>query len=259
MTPEQALAELLGRIGANKGEAVLVNEEELAAWPDGAVRALKEAGLLNLASPASSVVCPGCEQECSMPVTARLVGNGKADLFVVCDKPDDIGRVPISPAKVRQWMATPLAVGGLIARLLGLAGAVSSKGPRSEVGILRGRRRSSHIVLIADGRLRLGVAGHFVDLEGVLTIAGQDFNVARRALERFADNPVAGGGDEEGAQQRRLRLARDVEAEKTLGNRAFLKTVAEREGISTQRLKQLLEDAPTPARDQGTTARRRPS
>jgi len=58
-TPEQAFGELLGRIGANKGEAVLVNEEELAAWPDGAVRALKGAGLLSLASPASSMVRPG--------------------------------------------------------------------------------------------------------------------------------------------------------------------------------------------------------
>ncbi|MEO6911472.1 MAG: hypothetical protein ABI158_11175, partial [Edaphobacter sp.] len=86
MTPEQALTELLGRIGANKGEAVLVSEEELCAWPDGAVRALKDAGLLSLASPASSVVCPGCEQECSMPVTDRLVGSEKPVLFVVCDK-----------------------------------------------------------------------------------------------------------------------------------------------------------------------------
>jgi site-specific recombinase XerC len=119
MTPEQAFAELLGRIGANKGEAVLVSEEELAAWPDGAVGALKDAGLLSLASPASSVVCPGCEQECSMLVTDRLVGIGKPVLFVVCDKRQDIGRVSISPAKVRQWMATSLAVGGLVARLLG--------------------------------------------------------------------------------------------------------------------------------------------
>ena len=74
MTPQEAFAELLGRIGANKGEAVLVSEEELGAWPDGAVRALKDAGLLSLASPASSVVCPGCEQECSMPVTTVLSG-----------------------------------------------------------------------------------------------------------------------------------------------------------------------------------------
>ncbi|MGD0445769.1 MAG: hypothetical protein ABSA39_17690 [Edaphobacter sp.] len=73
------------------------------------------------------------------------------------------------------------------------------------------------------------------------------------------DNPIAGGGNEEGAQQRRLRLAHDVDAEKTLGNRAFLKTVAQTEGISTQRLKQLLEDVPSPKRKQSTTDKRRPS
>jgi hypothetical protein len=258
MTPEQTLTELLGRIGASKGEAVLVSEEELGEWPDGAVTALKDAGLLSLASLASSVVCPGCEQECSMPVTDRLWGNGKPVLFVVCDKREDIGRVPISSAKVRQWMATSLAVGSLIARLLGIAGGPSSKGLRCELGILRGRRHSSHVVLTADGRMRLGVAGHVVDLESILTIVGQDFMVDRRALERFVDNPIAGGGDKEGAQQRRLRLARDVEVEKALGNRAFLKTVAGREGISTTRLKQVLEDVPSPARNQSTTAKRRP-
>lgn len=129
MTPERALAELLGRIGVNKGAAVLVSEECLGAWPEGAVRAPKDAGLLSLASPATSVACPGCEQECSMPVTDRLVENGKPVLFVVCDKREDIGRVPISSAKVRQWMATSLAVGSLIARLLGLADAFSSKVP----------------------------------------------------------------------------------------------------------------------------------
>jgi hypothetical protein len=259
MTPEQAFAELLGRIGANKGEAVLVSEEELGAWPDGAVRALKGAGLLSLASPASSVVCPGCEQECSMPVTDRIVGGGEPILFVVCDKREDLGRVPISSAKVRQWMATSLAFGNLIARLLGLRGAVSSKGPRCEVGVLRGRRHSSQVVLIADGRLRLGVAGHVVELESGLRITEHNFIADHRALERFVDNPIGGGGDAEGAQDRRLRLTRDVEAEKMLRNRSFLKTVAAREGISISRLKQLLEASPSPVQDLNRTARRRPS
>jgi hypothetical protein len=68
MTPEAALIELLGRVGARLGESVTVSTEELSQWPAAAVSALKSQGLLLKARPAKSVVCPGCEQECSMPV-----------------------------------------------------------------------------------------------------------------------------------------------------------------------------------------------
>ncbi len=71
MTPEAALIELLGRVGARLGESVTVSTEELSQWPTEAVAALKLQGLLLKARPAKSVVCPGCEQECSMPVHTR--------------------------------------------------------------------------------------------------------------------------------------------------------------------------------------------
>ncbi len=68
MTPKAALIELLGRVGARLGESITVSTEELSQWPTEAVAALKSQGLLLKARPAKSVVCPGCEQECSMPV-----------------------------------------------------------------------------------------------------------------------------------------------------------------------------------------------
>jgi hypothetical protein len=56
----------------------------------------------------------------------------------------------------------------------------------------------------------------------------------------LVDKPVAGAGDIESAAQRRARLAKLVREERAKGNRAFLKTVAAKEGISISRLKQLL-------------------
>ena len=68
MKPVEALIELLDRVGANHGAAVLVNDDELRQWPSEAVKAMKSQRLVTKARPAASVICPGCEQECVMPV-----------------------------------------------------------------------------------------------------------------------------------------------------------------------------------------------
>ena len=41
MTPQAALIELLGRVGAGQGAAILINEDELRQWPSAAVAAMK--------------------------------------------------------------------------------------------------------------------------------------------------------------------------------------------------------------------------
>ena len=242
MTPLEALLELLDRVGASRDAAVLVSEEELSRWPAEAVRELKAKKLLQRASPAVSVVCPGCEQECVMPVHTPSAGAGTAASFVVCDKRDDISRVAVSVERLRQWRASGAAIADVITGLLGLrspdAGAISSG--RWEIGMLKGRKHSSHIALIADGQLTLCVAGHTVALADVLTLDGDSFKLDKQTLIRFVDKPVAGAGDQESAAQRRERLKKRVQAEKAKGNKAFLKTVSEEESISVSRLKQLL-------------------
>jgi hypothetical protein len=243
MTPLEALLELLDRMGASRDAAALVSEEELRQWPIEAVRALKSHKLLVKASPATTVVCPGCEQECTMPVDTVSAGTGKAATsFVVCDKRDDINRVAVSAERLRQWRASAAPIADLITGLLGLrspdAGAISSG--RWEIGMLKGRKYSSHIVLIADGQLTLCVAGHTVALADVLTLGGGSFKLDKQTLIRFVDKPVAGAGDQESAAQRRDRLKKRVQSEKAKGNKAFLKKVSEEESISVSRLKQLL-------------------
>jgi len=106
--------------------------------------------------------------------------------------------------------------------------------------MLKGRKHSSHIVLIADGQLTLCIAGHTVALADVLTLDGDSFKLNKQTLIRFVDKPVAGAGDQESAAQRRERLKKRVQAEKAKGSKAFLKKVSEEESISVSRLKQLL-------------------
>ena len=101
MTPLAALIELLARVGACNGAAVLVSAEELSQWPAAAVAAMKSQKLLAKARPAASVICPGCERECID--AGHTVPAGPRGSFIVCDKREDINRVPVSAARLMQW------------------------------------------------------------------------------------------------------------------------------------------------------------
>jgi len=249
MTSNRLLIELLERISTRSGAAVFVSDHELREWPGAAVAAMKAQGVLTKARPATSTVCPGCEQECVMPVHVIHAKARKPDAFIVCDKRSDINRVPVPVDRLERWQATGESLAALLAKLLRLHRSEGNSGEatRWEVGTLKGVKHSSHLVLVADGSLTLSLAGHSIPLADVLTLAGRTFKVDRRTLTRFVDRPVAGAGDEESAAQRRERLKKRVRVLKAQGVKAFLKTIAEEEGISIPRVKQLLQGK-TPSR-----------
>jgi hypothetical protein len=246
MTPQDAIAELLARVGAGHGAAVFIDAQELRDWPIAAVAAMKAEKLLVKASPAQSVVCPGCERECVMPVRAMPSGPRDRAAFVICDKRSDINRVNVPLDRLEQWQTSGESIADLIARLLALrrpSGRAPDSG-RWEVGVLRGTKHTSHLVLLADGELRLSLAGYSIALADVLDAKDKHIVIDKRMLNRCVDGPVAGAGDAESAEQRRDRLRARVREEKTKGTRPFLKVVAGEEGISISRLKQLVRNAP---------------
>lgn len=248
MTPEAALIELLERIGARHGAAVTISHHELSEWPSAAVTAMKSQGLLTKSRPATSAVCPGCERECVMPVHVLTAKARDPEPIIVCDKRNDINRVPVPISRLEQWQTSGASIADLLSRLLGLhrSGASDTDNARWEVGMLKGAKYSSHVVLVADGKFALSLAGHSVSLADVLTLEGDAFKVDRRTLARLVDQPVAGAGDVESAAHRRERLKRRVQAVKAKGITGFLKTVAEEEEISVSRLKQLLKEENEP-------------
>jgi hypothetical protein len=241
MTPQAALTELLARVSAENGAAVLVNDHELGQWPGEAVSVMKAKKLLVKARPASSAVCPGCERDCVMPVNTTLTTRKPAP-FIVCDKRSDINRVDVPISYLEQWQASGDLIASLLADLLGLdrSGISDTDAARWEIGMLKGAKHSSHLVLSSNGRLTLTLAGHSVSLADVLELEGDTFKVDRRKLNRLVDRPVAGAGDTESAAKRRERLKKRVQMLQAKGTKAFLKAVASEEGISVSRLKQLL-------------------
>ena len=244
MTPEAALTELLDRVATLQGAIALINADELAQWPGEAVTAMKGQQLITRARPASSAACPGCERECVMPVHVLTDKAREPAAFIVCDKRDDINRVPVPVARLEQWQASGDSTADLLAELLGLQrpSMSSSSVGRWEVGVFRGAKHSSHLVLLAGEKLTLTLAGHSIALTEVLALDGDTFKVDKRRLIRLVDIPVAGAGDVESAEQRRERIRKRVDELKTKGVKAFLKTVAEEEGLSISRIKQLLQD-----------------
>jgi hypothetical protein len=247
MTPLEALLLLLERIEASRGAAALVNEEELSGWPMAAVKAMKSHKLLHKASPATSVTCSGCEQQCAMLVETLPGGTRPAVSFVVCDKRDDINRVPVPIERLRQWQISGQSIADYLARILKLSRSDFGEAAtgRWEVGVLRGKKRSSHVVLVAEDKLVLKLTGHSVELAEILTLDDSGLKLDKQSLIRLVDDPIASAGDAESAEKRAARLKKEVEAEKDKGNRAFLKTVASNEGISISRLKQILYRKPS--------------
>ena len=249
MPPGGALAELLARLTSASGDAVEVRGDELPGWPLDEVAALKSHGVLAAGKPAVSTVCPGCERACSMEVQVVPRAGRAVSLFVVCDKPVDIGRVAIGPAALERWRATAQGLADALARLIGSAGATGPReaGQGFRLGVVVGRKDRAAVYLRFNATgPSVAVAGHELELPLVLSIQQQRLALDLKRLARCVDAPIGGVQESrETPNARRTRVTERVAQEKSKGTRAFLKVVAAEEGLSTSRLKQLIA-VPTP-------------
>ena len=248
MTPQATLIELLARVGAAQGAAVLVSEEELSQWPATAVAAMKSQKLIAKARPAASAICPGCERECVMPVHTPPTAAGSTASFIVCDKRSDINRVPVSASRLVQWQATCGLIADLVGRLLGLNDLMPTalEGNQWHIGVLRGRKHRSRVTLLAGDCLALSLSGHTLPLTDVLAVEKNVITLDKGALIRLVDKPADKAATEP-AEERRERLRARVREERARGTKAFLQQVAKEEGISVSRLKQLTAKTTSPA------------
>ena len=189
MTPQAALIELLGRVGARNGVATFVSTEELNQWPPAAVAAMKTQNLLLKARPAKSVICPGCEQECSMPVHTPPRTSGTATSFVVCDKRSDINRVAVPAAMLTQWRCDAKAVCGFIAASLGLAQTTvqPSEDGLLPIGMVRGDKRTQMLCLRVQGHLALVVGGDAMPLADVIGFENGSFTLDHAVIYQMVD------------------------------------------------------------------------
>lgn len=193
MKPVDALIELLDRVGANQGAAVLVNDNELRQWPLEAVKAMKSQKLVARARPAASTICPGCEDQCVMPVHTMPTPTGSGTSFVVCDKRSDTNRVPVSASRLVQWQCNADLVCGFIAASLGLRrrNRQTAQADLWEIGVASGHKRRQMVCLKADGGLTLAVGSNTVPLAELITFGVGQYSLEGDIISQMVDAATA--------------------------------------------------------------------
>ncbi len=234
MTPLDVLHELLERVAASRDAAALVSEEEVTGWPADAVRELKSGKLLMKAGPATSVVCPGCDQECAMPVHTVPSPTGKAVCFVVCDKRNDVNRVKVPDALLKQWRCGAEAVAAFTAKSLGLRTESQRKaGPGLwELGLVTGKKRSQMLCLRADGTLELVAGNQTVLLAELVRYETRGYSLDEVAIGQMVDSATTGDSRYTPSIARREARKLDTQDLHESWRKAFRKLKGSRPGMS---------------------------
>ena len=188
MTPVGALVELLARVGA--GGDIFITEYELSQWPPGAGSAVKAQRLITKAPPATTAICPGCEQDCTMPVETIPAPSGAPALFVVCAKRRDTNRVPIFPDHLIQWQTSKITVAKFVAQSLSVRwkGATASESNTLEIGIMKGKKKSQMLNLRSEKELVLLAGTSQLPLADVVTFAEGQYALDMQAVEQLVNN-----------------------------------------------------------------------
>jgi hypothetical protein len=189
MNPQSALIELLERVAARHGPAVLITDEELQQWPIAAVKAMKSQRLIANASPACSAICPGCERDCVMPVHTLQTMTGVSASFIVCDKRSDISRVPVPAEKLLQWRCTIDFICRFIVTCLELRASDKPKAGSDllELGIVSGDKRRQMLCPQTTDELILVVGLAKVPLTELIEYQNGVYSLDTAMIRQMAD------------------------------------------------------------------------
>lgn len=188
------LSDLAARVaGSGTGQA-FVRLDDPSGTDAASIDAFEAAGLIGKAEPARSAICDGCERACPMEVTWP---GGNRGPFIACDKRDDIGRVPVDPARLLQWSVSLEQLARTMAPLLDTEGTPE---PMPNVtgwrlGQLRshGTETPVRMVVADDGADFWGLTvalvpgardGASISLAELLLFRGGMISLDRRALNR---------------------------------------------------------------------------
>lgn len=140
MTEGDLLGHIFERLcRADSGQEIF-GADEATQWPGGALEVLIKSGLV--------IECDGCERNCFMPVHVRPAeSNRPARAFISCEKPEDVGRVPVELGRLAQWRITGGMLAGVVARLLGFMQVPheDSGGKRWTLGRLKGKEYKGEV------------------------------------------------------------------------------------------------------------------
>lgn len=240
-TEQALLLALVERVAACHGKEAFWTEAEVAQWPEAFMANLEPHKLLTSASPASEVICDGCEQRCFMPVEMKRGANPRA--LIWCDQRDDIAMVPVRLESLNRRKVTGQALASALAELVGLdADRVQKLGDGTwQLGQYKGLKHKSPLIFTALGEPLLALAGHTIKLVEAIEFKKGAVVVDVLALRKAVDNPTgSGNGTHETPQQRAQRFRKRIGELKAQGVRAFRAQLAKEEGIDVSRVSQII-------------------
>ncbi len=234
MTPRDALVELVERVGARHGAAVLISEEEVRQWPADAVGAMKSNTLLARARPATTVVCPGCEEDCVMPVQTMPAGPRGSAPFIVCDKRSDINRVALTSERVNQWKCDAAAIARFVARRLGLprGGRRADRSGMLEIGLAAGDTRRQMLCLRTHEDVALMAGDATVPLVDLVDFGHGAYALDTDAIRRLVDSATTADPRYTPSTARREARKLDTQARYESWRAAFRKLKKRRKNMS---------------------------
>jgi len=206
MTLNDVLQDLIERLDSNENHPI--SEEQIREWPENAVAIFQDAGWIKPLPPAKSVECPGCEENCCMPVHSIPPKNGQPSRnYVACDRRDDMGRIPIPPDMLEQWQITEYPVARWIGRTLGLKGKAKKdkESGAIHIGNVQGKNRNSLLKWVPGPPVSLQASGHSLWLIDVIQFKGSQIQVDQAAIMRMVDRPPPADGYSPSTAKREAR------------------------------------------------------
>lgn len=191
MTLEDVLQELTERFDGRRD--TIIAWEQVRLWPKGAVSVFESAAWIRRTAEASTVECPGCEENCFMPVHVVRANEEAGHAYVACDRRDDVGRVQIAVAQLQQWQITESHIANWVSAKLGLNGKAQrgKNGGSLILGNLRGKKQVGVLELDTNTALRLKVGEHSLPLSEAVNFKGGEVTIDRAAILEIVDLPAA--------------------------------------------------------------------
>lgn len=189
INPLRIVLERLGCADPEKGAFFFW--DEVKDWPSGVLDVLMTSGLLQQAQPRDTIECDGCEENCiNKPVVVYPAQEDKPGrAFIVCDEPNDMGRIRVSFDRMGQWRCSVDAVCGFIAASLGLRRNDQQSGSAGlwNIGIATGDKRSQLLCLQANDVLALVAGNNSVPLAELIEYHDGVYSLDSAMIRQLVD------------------------------------------------------------------------
>ncbi len=194
MNGREVLETLLAGLGDSKSGELTLRRGWFVDWPQGVLNALLALKVLTPTKPAQSLDCDGCEMNCPMPVHVLSGEEGRpARAFISCDKPVNVGRVPVPLENLNQWKFTGFAFASALCRALEIATVPKSEGEGPEaiwnLGMARGSLHRAEIKLSLARPPSFEIGDHQKPVVSLLSLTNNGFELDREEVNWLLDHP----------------------------------------------------------------------